>query len=203
MGAESSNVRARFVDAVEEILREEGYPGISARQVASKAGLKTQLLYYYFRTMDDLILAVVRRINERRHERFEEALASPDPLRAMWNMISDSSGATLSAELTSIASHREAVRNEIVQSAQQFRAMQIEAVSRLISSRAGETYPAAGIVMMAAALARTLITESALGLTEGHDEALAIVERVLRELGDAGCGRTSSTSGERAAPGCG
>jgi AcrR family transcriptional regulator len=203
MGAESSNVRARFVDAVEEILREEGYTGISARQVAGKAGLKTQLLYYYFRTMDDLILAVVRRINERRHERFEEALASPDPLRAMWNMISDSSGATLSAELTSIASHREAVRNEIVQSAQQFRAMQIEAVSRLISSRKGEAYPAAGIVMLAAALARTLITESALGLTEGHDEALAIVERVLRDLGEAGCGQGSSTLGERAAPGCG
>jgi len=63
MGVESSKVRARFVDAAEELLRSEGYLAISARQVAAKAGLKTQLLYYYFRTMDDLILEVVKRIN--------------------------------------------------------------------------------------------------------------------------------------------
>ena len=114
LGAEGSQVRARFVDAVEAILSEEGYQGISARQVAAKAGLKTQLLYYYFRTMDDLLLAVVQRVNERRLERFEEALASPEPLRALWQLNSDASAATLAAELTSIATHRNAIRAEIV-----------------------------------------------------------------------------------------
>jgi hypothetical protein len=39
-------MRTLFVDAAEEILRSEGYRGISARQVSAKAGLKTQLLYY-------------------------------------------------------------------------------------------------------------------------------------------------------------
>src|SRR3546814_1756680 len=83
MGVESSPRRAMFIDAAEEILRSVGYVGISARQVAAQAGLKTQLLYYYFLTMDDLILAVVRRINERRLQRLDEALASPEPLRAL------------------------------------------------------------------------------------------------------------------------
>ena len=93
LGAEGSQVRARFIDAVEAILAEEGYHGISARQVAGKAGLKTQLLYYYFRTMDDLLLAVVQRVNERRMARFEEALASPEPLRTLWELNSDPSAA--------------------------------------------------------------------------------------------------------------
>lgn len=182
MGAESSKNRALFLDATEDILREEGYSSISARKIASRAGLKTQLLYYYFRTMDDIILAVVRRINERRLERFGEALASPDPLRAMWAMNSEPTNAALAAELTSIASHREAIRAEIVRSAQHFRALQVEAASRLLPRRSAEDYPAAGVVLIAAALARALVTESALGLTEGHAEALMIVERVLADF---------------------
>src|SRR3546814_14939327 len=133
MGVESSPRRAMFIDAAEEILRSVGYVGISARQVAAQAGLKTQLLYYYFLTMDDLILAVVRRINERRLQRLDEALASPEPLRALWQLNSDPSGATLSAELTSIANHRETVRAEIVRSAQHFRALQVKAATALLA----------------------------------------------------------------------
>lgn len=182
MGVENSKMRTLFVEAAEALLREEGYMSISARQVAAKAGLKTQLLYYYFQTMDDLILAVVKRINERRQQRFEEALAAANPLRAIWELNSDPSSATVSAELTSIATHREAIREEIVRSAQQFRSQQIEAVSRLIGTRGKADYPAAGLVMIAIGVARTIITESALGLTEGHAEALAIIERALHEL---------------------
>lgn len=177
LGAQGSQVRARFVDAVEAILREEGYQAVSARQVAGKAGLKTQLLYYYFRTMDDLLLAVVQRVNERRLERFEEALASPEPLRALWELNSDPSAATLAAEITSIANHREAVRAEVVEFATRFRRLQSEAVARLIPS--AQDHESAGIVMIASALARTIVTESVLGLTEGHAEALAIIERML------------------------
>jgi len=177
LGAEGSQVRARFVDAVEAILREDGYQAVSARQVAGKAGLKTQLLYYYFRTMDDLLLAVVQRVNERRLERFEDALASPEPLRALWELNSDPSAATLAAEITSIANHRDAIRAEVVEFATRFRRLQSEAVERLIPST--EDYESAGIVMIASALARTIVTESVLGLTEGHAEALAIIERML------------------------
>lgn len=180
MGAQGSQVRARFVDAVETILREEGYHGISARQVAARAGLKTQLLYYYFRTMDDLLLAVVQRVNERRLERFEKALASPEPLRALWELNSDPSAAALAAELTSIATHREAIRAEIVEFATKFRRLQSEAVEQLIPPTGD--YTSAGLVMIAAALARMIATESALGLTQGHAEALAIVETMLGRL---------------------
>lgn len=177
LGAEGSQVRTRFVDAAEAILRDEGYHGISARQVAGRAGLKTQLLYYYFRTMDELLLALVQRVNERRLERFEAALASSEPLRALWELNSDPSAATLAAELTSIATHRDAIRAEIVEFATQFRRMQGEAVERLLP--ATREYDSAGVVMIAAALARTIVTESALGLVEGHAEALAIVEDML------------------------
>jgi len=182
MGVEGSQMRGRFIDAAEALLRDEGLLGLTARQVASRAGLKTQLLYYYFRTMDDLILALVRRVNDRRLERFHEIMASPNPLRRLWELNTDASGAVMSSELSSIASHREAIRAEIVRFAQQFRALQVDAVGRLLSDRQGVEGSAAGIVMIAVALARAIVTESALGLTEGHREALDIVEHMLGRL---------------------
>ena len=176
-------MRTRFIDAAEDLLREEGFMAVSARQVASRAGLKNQLLYYYFRTMDDLILAVLGRVNERRMERFQEALASPEPLRALWELNCDPSGAALAAEFTSIAGHREAIRAEIVSSARHFRALQVEAVSRLMGAHDGPASPAAGMVMLAAALGRAIVAETALGFDDGHPEALAMVERALAYYG--------------------
>jgi len=169
-------MRARFVDAAEAILREEGGHAVSARVVAEKAGLKAQLLFYYFRTMDDLLRAVIRRINERRLERFEQALVSPEPLRALWDLNTDASSAILAIELNALANRREAIRAEIVDGARQFRLIQTEAAKRLLPSSAGS---AAGIVMIAASLARMLANETALGLTEGHADAIAIVEQFL------------------------
>ncbi|WP_336973636.1 helix-turn-helix domain-containing protein [Sphingobium aromaticiconvertens] len=174
-------MRARFVDAAEAILAEVGEHGISARLVAQRAELKTQLLYYYFRTMDDLLLAVVQRVNERRMVRFEAALAEPEPLRALWEMMSDPSNAALAAELSAVAHHREAVRDEIVSAAREFRTAQTRAVEALLPVDAA-TPSAGGIVMIAASLARMLVSETALGLTEGHADALLIVEEMLQRL---------------------
>ncbi|MDB5725522.1 MAG: hypothetical protein JWQ16_2276 [Novosphingobium sp.] len=182
MGADGSKQRAVLMDAAEAILCAEGYVGISARNVAFKAGFTKQLLYYYFRTMDDLILALVRRINERRLERFEVALSSPEPLRSLWVLNSDPSGAALATELTAIASHRDAVRTEIVTSAQQFRTLQVQAVAGLLDQRGQAALSAAGLVMIAAAVAKTIASEAELGLSEGHAEALMVVEQMLEKL---------------------
>ncbi|MDF0544822.1 helix-turn-helix domain containing protein [Sphingobium sp. H39-3-25] len=187
-------MRARFVDAAEAILSEVGEHGISARLIAQRAELKTQLLYYYFRTMDDLLRAVVQRVNERRLARFEEALAAPEPLRALWELMSDPSAAALAAELSSIANHREAVRDEIVSAAREFRILQTQAVEALLPAQAENDSPhgAAGVVMIAASLARMIVNETALGLTEGHAEALAIVEHMLARFRQDGAAQPAT-----------
>lgn len=98
----------------------------------------------------------------------------------MWDMMRDPSTAALAAELSAIAHHREAVRAEIVTAAQAFRAHQAQAVAALLpSDQAGQ---AGGLVMIAASLARMLVSENALGLTEGHDQALAMIEAMLDQL---------------------
>lgn len=184
LGSEGSQVRVRFIEAAKAILSEEGEHGLSARQVAAKAGLKAQLLYYYFRTMDELVLAVIELVNEHRRAGFEEALASRRPLRALWMQMSDPSTAALGAALTSAAMHRDAVRPEIIAAAREFRRLQTATVARLLPPSALEEMPCspAGIVMMAASLARMVVNEQGLGLSEGHAEALATVEAFLAKV---------------------
>jgi TetR/AcrR family transcriptional regulator len=172
-------MRALFVDAAESILVEQGQQGLSARAVAAKAGLKPPLLFYYFRTMDDLFRALVERVNDYRRDRFDAALREPEPMRALWRLMTDPSAAVLASELAAIANHRDAVRQAIVDSAREFRIAQTEAVASLLSDEDQAGASPAGIVMIAAALARTLVTESALGFTEGHADVLAIVEAML------------------------
>lgn len=182
MGPEDSQQRAILMDAAEAILCEEGYVGISARNVATKAGLTKQLLYYYFRTMDDLILALVQRINERRLALFQKTQNSADPSRMLWPRSLNASDAALATELVAIANHREVVRREVISSAAEFRALQIDALTRALNVREPHDSGVAGLVMIASALARIIPSEASMGLTEGHSAALKIVEKLLLEL---------------------
>ena len=72
IGAEDSKTRAQLLDAAERLLLEEGYAAVTSRRVAAKAGLKPQLVHYYFRTMDDLFVAVFRRRADENLARFEQ-----------------------------------------------------------------------------------------------------------------------------------
>lgn len=181
MAVDGAERRELLVQAAEELLREEGYAALSARRVTEKAGLKSQLLYYYFETMDDLTLAVLRRADQRRRARFERALASPEPLLAMWRVNHDPDVALLSTELISLAAHRETVRAEIIRMASEFRREQVEAVRRLLQERGAdlEVCPPDALVMIATSVARTINGEEALGLTDCHAAALDLVERAI------------------------
>jgi AcrR family transcriptional regulator len=183
-GVESSKSRALLVDAAAQILRDEGFVAVSARRVAERAGLKPQLVHYYFETMDDLLLAVVRQVNARRRDRHEQAMASSQPLRAMWEMSADPSAAALGAEVTALAIHRPAVRAEVVRSAEEFRRIQAEAVASLFE-RYGvdrKAYPPAGVALLMSGVARALVAEVAVGMIGGQAEARAIVERLLHAV---------------------
>lgn len=185
LGVENSRTRAQLVEAADQILIEEGYHAVTARRVAQRAGLKPQLVHYYFRTMDDLLVAVFRRATDAYLEQHERALASEQPLRALWAINSDASGTKRTMEFIALGTHRETIRAEIVDAAERFRRLQIEVVSRELAARGAnaETYPpAAGVILLMAAISRALVTESTLGISLGHAELRGIAERMLEEI---------------------
>ena len=48
MGPSDSETSNALLDATERVLRNDGYGAVSSRRVAEEAGLKQQLVYYYF-----------------------------------------------------------------------------------------------------------------------------------------------------------
>jgi AcrR family transcriptional regulator len=184
IGAEDSKTRALLLDAAERLMLEEGYAAVSSRRVASKAGLKPPLVHYYFRTMDDLFLAVYRRRAEQNLERHARALASAKPLRALWELSTDPRGTAFTMEFVALANHRKAIRREIAHHAERFRQMQLDAIASVLDRYGirAERYPPVAVVLAMTGLSQVLVLEQALGITSGHDETIAFVERHLREL---------------------
>ena len=88
-GVENSAVRSALIDAAELLIREGGYPSVTARNLADKINLKRQIVHYYFHSMDDLFIAVIRRGADKARPRLEAALTSDEPLRALWEINSD------------------------------------------------------------------------------------------------------------------
>ncbi len=151
IGSEDSKSRAALLDAAQALMLDEGYAAVTSRRVAARAGLKPQLVHDHFRSMDDLFLALVRRGAERNLDRQASALASPQPLRALWALSSEPAGAALTTEFTALANHRKAIRTEIAAYAERFRRQQAEAlsgVSREYGIDPDELPPTAALFLM-------------------------------------------------------
>lgn len=193
IGAESSATRALILEAAEALLREDGYAAVSTRKVATKAGLKPSLVHYYFPTTDDMFLAVFRKGAEQSDAMIEAALASEDPLRALWNFFSDTSRTAISLEFMALANHRKAIRIHMLEHSEQMRARQVEAITRVMGGtfKGPDGVPPAGLALVLAGIGRALIMEGGLGVQAGHAEARAFVEQWLERLAPDQSARTS------------
>lgn len=177
MGPADSETRMALLDATERVLRSEGYAAVSSRRIAHEAGLKQQLVYYYFHTMDDLLQATFRRRTERALARLKATLESDHPLRALWEMHSELSVAGLSAEFMALANHHEGIKAEVVRYLEESRAMEAEALSRLFprsDAESGDLSPAA-ISLAIASLSQTLAREHEMGIRSGHTDLKAFI----------------------------
>ncbi|MGP4055008.1 TetR/AcrR family transcriptional regulator [Mycobacterium sp. 4D054] len=181
------SARARLIEATAKIMRDEGYAAATSRRVAAEAGVKQALVYYYFPTMDDLYVEVLRAGAESSLEHMRAALANSDPLRALWLINSDASRTALNTEFMALANHRKAIRVELRAYAERVRDIETAAVT--VALRANgvdlQQHPPVVVSMLIAQIARSLCNESAVGVTLGHDEMRAYVDRQLKSLAPA------------------
>jgi AcrR family transcriptional regulator len=182
--AKSAIKRALLLDATAQIMLEEGYAAVSSRSVAAKAGIKAPLVHYYFPTLDDLFLALLRRGAGWKLERLAAALASPQPLLALWETSIDPTGTAIVVEMVAVANHRPAVKAELIQIANQFYRMQIQAFAQLLPTYgvALEDFPPELVVRAMEGLAQLQVSDQTLGISAGLGEARAAMDRYLRRL---------------------
>lgn len=178
-GRDSATRRA-LIHATAQLMVEEGYAAATSRRVAARAGVKPALVHYYFPSMDDLFVEVLKAGADSNLKRQRDALAGDEPLHELWRLNS-AQGAQLWMEFMALANHRKAIRSEIAAYAERFR--DLEETSVAVALRANgvdmSAFPPVVMSMIVASLARIVVLEQGLGIDRGHAEAHDFIERYL------------------------
>lgn len=163
-------------------MKEAGYAAVSSRKVERQAGLKSQLVHYYFRTMDDLFAAVWQRYDDRFLENQARVLASDRPLRALWERSIDPETTTLRHEFIALANHRKTIRELVSRSTKRILNMQVAAISELFERHEikPQYFSPVVLVQLFSFVSRSLITQRNLGLSEDdHAEIIQFIDQTI------------------------
>src|SRR5882757_2999246 len=175
--------REALIEATAQIMLDEGYAAATSRRVAAKAGVKPALVHYYFPSMDDLFVAVLRDKAEGNLQLQRQAIAEAQPLHALWQLNS-AHDAQLFTEFAAMANHRKTIRSEIVAYAMRFRDLEEGVVTLALKARGVDLdlFPPIVMSMIMGGLTRMVLHEQGLGITRGHDQAVAFIERCLERF---------------------
>lgn len=165
-------------------MHDEGYAAATSRHIAARVGVKQALVYYYFPTMDDLFTEVLRAGADVALAQMRKALTADDPIHALWRINSDPRHTVLNTEFMALANHRKIIGAELKAYAERVRDIETAAVTMVMRANGIDlnAYPPVAVAMLVAQIARSLGNEAAVGMTVGHDELRALVERQLAVL---------------------
>lgn len=80
---QSEDVRAALVSAAIDVLRESGYAGASAREIAGRAGCSQAVIFYHFGSVSDLLVAALEEVSKRRMAAYHGWLADASSVSAL------------------------------------------------------------------------------------------------------------------------
>jgi len=186
VGAANSKTRPNILDAVERLMLDKGYAAVTYRALAAEAGVTPALVQYYFPTLDDVLVATIRRSLEGHVERLVAELQerSDEPLHVIWDFAREEATAALMIEYTALGHHRQSIKAEIAQVANKVRQVQLDAVSSMpekFPPSMGELSPPA-LVFLLTAIPKLLRLEAGLGVSTVHAEVMDALECYLDDL---------------------
>jgi AcrR family transcriptional regulator len=118
--------RARhIIEAASTAMSRQGYGNTSMKDIAAEAGVAQGLIHYYFGTKEDLLVAVVRNLNDQMLTNIKAGMAevSGDPLTQMWTSLrvirdeyaTQSDSCRLFFDLISLSFTNERLRKEVAE----------------------------------------------------------------------------------------
>lgn len=183
MGPKGSDIWHAMLDAAERILRDAGYGALTSRLVAEETGVKQRLVYYYFQTMDELIVETFRRLAARDLDRMRQALAGNHSLRDIWDVCVRTSDTRMVQEFMALANRSEPLREEVRCYIEQAREMHVAALTKAAkTAKTDKPFPAVAAAIFASSAALALHREAQVGVTTGHAEVMAIIDGLIAEL---------------------
>ena len=164
-------------------MSDTGYPGVTYRAVAAKAGVTPGLVQYYFPTLDDLFLAAIRRRSKQNLERLAEALRTnaDQPLRVLWKYSRDESTSALTTEFLALGNHYKSIRSEIAEATEQVRRLQLDALETRFGTQGiaiGDLSQSA-LLFVLTGIPKLLRLEKGVGVSTSHAEVVKAFEQFL------------------------
>jgi AcrR family transcriptional regulator len=176
-----------FLDAAERLLVEHGYAKITTRRVAAEAGLNHGLVHYYFGSVENLLVDVLERFTARLIARQRALYADPAmPFLEKWRQAmrflvgEDVEYEKIWLELQALAWNHPELRDRVAQVSEEWRVVLTEAFAEP-RERYGIEMPLEALVSLVMTFNEGIIIERAQGITTGHRELLAWIDRWLEE----------------------
>ena len=183
MGSIDSAMGEAMLKATEDILRDEGYAALTSRRVSEHVGVKQRLVYYYFATMDDLIIEAFRRLAIRDLERLRTSISSNRALHDIWDVCMNTADSRLVAEFMALANRNEGLRKEVVRFIEDARDIQVSAIRESLDGNAGNTsIKPLAIALLGSSVALALNREAAIGVTKGHHTVKKLIKQFCDSL---------------------
>jgi len=165
-----------MLDAAEQIMQDQGYGELTSRSVADRIGVKQRLVYYYFSTMDELIVEAFRRAAVREIERLELALESKHSIRELWKVFIETTDTKLVSEFMALSNRIDALGKEVKDHIEKCRDLQVTGLERAIAAKGIEpTISPIAATIFANAAMLALHHEAGMGVTSGHEEVLKVI----------------------------
>jgi len=181
-----------FLDAAERLLISVGYAGISARRLAEEAGANHGLIHYYFGSMEQLFLQVLERFTNRLIVRQKALYAADIPFLQKWRtamgLLVDqdfSSGyEKIWLELEALAWNHPELQERVARVHELWHEVFYEAFSKAMVDYGIniEQFPVEAMVTLVITFNLGIELERLGGITQGHGELLAMIDRWLVRL---------------------
>jgi AcrR family transcriptional regulator len=193
--SDTSPSRARaieaFLDAAERLLIEVGYAGITTRRLASEAGLNHGLVHYYFGSLDEVLVQALQRFTARLIDRQRAMYETDVPFIEKWRRAMEYLEHDLAAgypkillELQALGWNRPEIRERLARVNAQWREVLTEAFEKAADEYGLEPaeFPLNALVSLVMTFNQGIELERLSGISTGHDELLAWIDRWLESL---------------------
>ena len=180
-GSRRTDKRQAILDGTERLMLSDGYGAITYRSVATAAGVTAGLVQYYFPSLEELFIAVLRESTDRLVERLTGAAGAAQPLRAVWAYVNNPGGTALLMQFMALSNQVPEVAKVIGEGGERVRSLLLQTLSAKWADYGladTDLTPGAALFLLSAIPRMTYLEES-LGTVTGHEDAMTLVERFL------------------------
>ncbi|MEU2427082.1 TetR/AcrR family transcriptional regulator [Streptomyces sp. NPDC007851] len=182
----SAETRASLIEGAVAALREKGFAGASAREIARRAGCNQGLIFYHFGSVAKLHLAALDAVSSARHERYqamvEESKSLGDLVQAAGAVFDEDLNqghVTVLVEMIAAAQFTPELRSEVAARIRPWRAFAADSIrDELAGSPAARLLPPEELAHAIVALYLGL--EMLANLEGEREPALALFDRARK-----------------------